>query len=175
MKIKKPLFILGIKTKVIEDYIKLAEEKDMRILNIQEHGADIIIRREEIKKETPFRIIPAPLNTESSKESSPLLLADQTTPSQEQAKKPEEENTKNYSQIKAPFVGTFYRKPSPDADSFVKEGDIVNVGQTLCILEAMKVMNKINSDVKGRIVKIMAEDTKPVKKDDILFLIEPVA
>ena len=65
--------------------------------------------------------------------------------------------------IASPIVGTFYRSPSPDADPYVEEGDYVKKGQVLCIVEAMKLMNEIESEVDGRITKILAESTKPVE------------
>jgi acetyl-CoA carboxylase biotin carboxyl carrier protein len=75
--------------------------------------------------------------------------------------------------ITSPIVGTFYRSPSPDADPYVEEGDVVKKGQVLCIVEAMKLMNEIESETDGRIVKILAESTKPVEYGHALFLIDP--
>ena len=75
--------------------------------------------------------------------------------------------------VTSPIVGTFYRSPSPDADPYVEEGDLVKKGQVLCIVEAMKLMNEIESEVDGRIVSILAESTKPVEYGQPLFLIDP--
>ncbi len=75
--------------------------------------------------------------------------------------------------ITSPIVGTFYRSPSPDADPYVEEGDPVRKGQVLCIVEAMKLMNEIESEVDGRVVKILVESAKPVEYGQPLFLIEP--
>jgi acetyl-CoA carboxylase biotin carboxyl carrier protein len=77
--------------------------------------------------------------------------------------------------ITSPIVGTFYRSPSPDADPYVEEGDYVKKGQVLCIVEAMKLMNEIESEVDGRITKILVESTKPVEYGQALFLIDPKA
>ncbi len=74
--------------------------------------------------------------------------------------------------IRSPLVGTFYRSPAPGAPPFVEEGDIVSPGQVLCIIEALKVMNEIESDVKGRVVKILAENGQPVEYGQPLFLID---
>ena len=71
------------------------------------------------------------------------------------------------------MVGTFYRAPAPDADPFVEVGDLVEVGQTVCIIEAMKLMNEIESDFRGRVVKILVENAQPVEFGQKLFLIEP--
>ncbi|MEM8484169.1 MAG: acetyl-CoA carboxylase biotin carboxyl carrier protein [Bacteroidota bacterium] len=75
--------------------------------------------------------------------------------------------------IKAPIVGTFYRAPSPEADAFVKVGDTVQVGDVLCIIEAMKLMNEIESEVAGTIKEILIQDAEPVEYDQPLFVIEP--
>ena len=77
--------------------------------------------------------------------------------------------------VTSPIVGTFYRSPSPDADPYVEDGDYVKKGQVLCIIEAMKLMNEIESETDGRIVKILAESTKSVEYGQALFLIDPKA
>ena len=71
------------------------------------------------------------------------------------------------------MVGTFYRAPAPDADPYVEVGDMVEVGQTVCIVEAMKLMNEIESEVQGRIVQILVENAQPVEFGQKLFLVEP--
>jgi acetyl-CoA carboxylase biotin carboxyl carrier protein len=76
--------------------------------------------------------------------------------------------------IVSPMVGTFYRAPAPDADAYVEVGDLVEVGQTVCIVEAMKLMNEIESEAKGRIVRILVENAQPVEYGQKLFLIEPL-
>ena len=76
--------------------------------------------------------------------------------------------------ITSPMVGTFYRAPAPDADPYVEVGTSVEVGQTVCIIEAMKLMNEIESEVKGRIVHILVENAQPVEFGQKLFLVEPV-
>jgi acetyl-CoA carboxylase biotin carboxyl carrier protein len=79
-----------------------------------------------------------------------------------------------YVAITAPMVGTFYRAPAPDADPYVEVGHMVEVGQTVCILEAMKLMNEIEADVRGRVVEILVENAQPVEYGQNLFLVEPV-
>ncbi len=76
--------------------------------------------------------------------------------------------------ITSPMVGTFYRAPAPDADPYVEVGDMVEVGQTVCIVEAMKLMNEIESEARGRVVEILVENSHPVEFGQKLFLIEPV-
>ncbi|GIW35576.1 acetyl-CoA carboxylase biotin carboxyl carrier protein [Meiothermus sp.] len=83
------------------------------------------------------------------------------------------EDTSKYIEVKAPIVGTFYRAPSPDAEPFVKEGDTVKKGQVLCIIEAMKLMNEIESEVSGVVRKILVANGEPIEYGQVLFLIEP--
>ena len=78
-----------------------------------------------------------------------------------------------YVTIKSPMIGTFYKASSPDTPSFVEVGDTVSVGKTVCIVEAMKLFNEIESDVAGTIVEILVDDTTPVEYDTPLFLVDP--
>lgn len=78
-----------------------------------------------------------------------------------------------YVTIKSPMIGTFYRKPSPDKEVFVNVGDTVTVGKVVCVIEAMKLFNQIESEVNGKIVKILVEDASPVEYDQPLFLVDP--
>ncbi|MDO7726107.1 MAG: acetyl-CoA carboxylase biotin carboxyl carrier protein, partial [Schleiferiaceae bacterium] len=75
--------------------------------------------------------------------------------------------------VKSPMIGTFYRRPSPDKDIFVNIGDVVAEGDCVCIIEAMKLFNEIESDVAGKIVKVLVEDGSPVEYDQPLFLVDP--
>lgn len=89
-----------------------------------------------------------------------------------EASLPQKEKENKYHVIKSPLVGTFYRAPSPGAPPFVEEGDRVSKGQVLCIIEALKVMNEIESDVDGKVVKILVENGQPVEYGQELFYIE---
>lgn len=79
----------------------------------------------------------------------------------------------NYVEVKSPMIGTFYRSASPDKPAYVKVGDTVKNGDTVCIVEAMKLFNEIESEVSGKIVKVMVEDAQPVEYDQVLFLVDP--
>jgi len=85
-------------------------------------------------------------------------------------KKGEEEK---FITVKSPIIGTFYRKPAPDKDSFVEVGKEIKEGDVLCVIEAMKLFNEIESEASGRIVKILVEDSSPVEFEQPLFLIDP--
>lgn len=78
-----------------------------------------------------------------------------------------------YITIKSPMIGTFYRKPSPDKDAFASIGDDVSVGSVVCIVEAMKLFNEIESEVSGKIVKVLVDDMSPIEYDQPLFLVDP--
>lgn len=90
----------------------------------------------------------------------------------ESAPQTESKSSANLHEVKSPIVGTYYSSPAPDADTYVKVGDSVKQGDVLCIVEAMKLMNEIESDVSGKIVKILVENGKPVEYNQPLFLIE---
>ena len=85
----------------------------------------------------------------------------------------EKEDDSKYITIKSPIIGTFYRKPSPDKPPFVEVGDTISQGDVLCVIEAMKLFNDIESEVSGKIVKVLVEDSSPVEFDQPLFLVEP--
>lgn len=85
----------------------------------------------------------------------------------------EKEDTSNYLEVRSPMVGTFYRSPSPDKPIYVKIGDTIAVGDTVCIIEAMKLFNEVDAEISGKIVKVMVEDAQPVEYDQVLFLVDP--
>jgi acetyl-CoA carboxylase biotin carboxyl carrier protein len=83
------------------------------------------------------------------------------------------DDTSKYIEIKSPIIGTLYRKPSPDKPVFVKVGDTIEAGDTVCVIEAMKLFNEVESEVSGKIVKVLIEDSSPVEFDQPLFLVDP--
>jgi acetyl-CoA carboxylase biotin carboxyl carrier protein len=93
-----------------------------------------------------------------------------TAPAAAPAEVVEDSNTE---EIKSPMIGTFYRKSSPDKPVFVEVGDMVEKGQVICIIEAMKLFNEIESEVSGKVVKVLVDDSQPVEYDQPLFLVEP--
>ena len=110
---------------------------------------------------TPPVAAPAPAPAPAKPEAAPASSA------------ADDDNNPRYKQIKSPMVGTFYRSSSPDKPPFVKIGDTVDVGSKVCIIEAMKLFNEIESELKGKIVKVLVEDASPVEYDQPLFLIDP--
>ena len=103
-------------------------------------------------------------------EAAPPVQAVEAFPKQQETTSTE---VSKYIEIKSPIIGTFYRKPSPDKPSFVEVGDSISEGSVLCVIEAMKLFNEIESDISGTIVKVLVEDSTPVEFDQPLFLIDP--
>ena len=84
-----------------------------------------------------------------------------------------EEKSSNHIEIKSPMIGTFYRKPSPDKPAFIEVGDMVQKGDVVCIIEAMKLFNEIEAEVSGKVVKVLVDENSPVEYDQALFIIDP--
>ncbi len=106
----------------------------------------------------------------------PAQVVPQAVPVVEQQAESVKEKTEeesSYIELKSPIIGTFYRKPSPDKPPFIKVGDIVEVGDTVCIIEAMKLFNEVESEISGKIVKILVDDSSPVEFDQPLYLVDP--
>jgi len=150
-------------TKQIQDLIDLLRRNNLTELELEREGVRIRVRHESAVRSV----------TTSVQESTPI--APQPSANTMAATGVSPEDTDGMNTITSPIVGTFYRSPSPDADPYVEEGDVVKRGQVLCIVEAMKLMNEIESEMDGRIVKILAESTKPVEYGQALFLIDPKA
>ena len=148
--------------KELKELIDLFEQKDISELELQKDGFRIRLKKQEGKSSyaashaAPSQPVPGPEETDTSENESPLLPAKRTVP------------------VKSPIVGSFYRASAPDVDPFVEVGDIVEKGQTLCIVEAMKLMNEIESELKGRVLTILVENAHPVEYGETLFLIEPL-
>ncbi len=103
----------------------------------------------------------------------PPVLQQQSEVPVIQATKETSEDNSNYITIKSPMIGTLYRKPSPDKPAFVEVGGVVSKGDVVCVIEAMKLFNEIESEVSGKIVKVLVDDSSPVEFDQPLFLIDP--
>jgi len=148
---------------LIKKYVKLFEESNISELEIEQDSARI-----KISKKIESSTHPVNYTTQISAAVPPVAVH-ASKPETSQAK--EEKNSK-LKEIKSPIVGTFYRAPGPDADPYVKVGDTVSSGMVLCIIEAMKLMNEIECDMNGKIVKILVENGKPVEYNQPLMLIE---
>jgi len=106
-----------------------------------------------------------------SHQPAPLAAAPQALPAAPQA--PAADDTSKFLTIKSPIIGTLYRKPSPDKPVFVEVGSTISKGDVVCVIEAMKLFNEIESEVSGKIVKVLVDDSSPVEYDQPLFLVDP--
>ena len=159
--------------KQIQELIKMINKSNIGEVSIEEKGFKLTIKQ---KEEPVQQLIAAPIQTQPvAAMSAPALAASQAaaTAAAEKPSKAAEAPAGNTVTIKSPMIGTFYRSPSPDKSSFVNVGDEVEPGKVVCIIEAMKLFNEIESEVKGRIIKVLAEDASPVEYDQPLFLVEP--
>jgi acetyl-CoA carboxylase biotin carboxyl carrier protein len=157
-----------MKPSEIKDLIDFIDKSNLDEVNIETENFKISARKNTAKTVVEQVITtPAPAQTVPvARIETPAAVA---VPVPNQA----EPADKKLVEIKSPMIGTLYRSASPDKPFFVNVGDEVKVGQTVCIIEAMKLFNEIESDVNGRIVKISVENASPVEFDQILFLVEP--
>lgn len=156
----------------IKQLIKTVEKSDIGEIEIVDEGTKIRISKNSSYAQALARV-------ENSAASPQVAAQAPAPPDQEETKifaepasQPEVETAENIAEVRSPMVGTFYRAPAPDAEPYVEVGDRVEVGQTLCIIEAMKLMNEIQAEAAGRIKKLLVENAQPVEYDQILFLIE---
>ena len=162
--------------KQIQELIKMVNESNIGEVSIEQKEFKITIRQKE-EHITQVVATSAPMNYgQLPQQAQPQALPATTPPAAEKAPAAPAAPAaapSNTVTIKSPMIGTFYRRPSPDKPNFVEVGDEVNVGKVVCIIEAMKLFNEIESEVKGKIVKILVEDASPVEYDQPLFLVEP--
>lgn len=160
--------------KEIQDLIKLMDKSNLSEFSFKTETY-------EIKIKGP-RSYAAPMVTAALPAVAPAMpamapiAASQAAPASEAPKSestPPKATTNNLIEIKSPMVGTFYRSAGPDKPAFVSVGDSVQKGSVVCIIEAMKLFNEIESEFSGKIVKVMVEDASPVEYDQVLFLVEP--
>jgi acetyl-CoA carboxylase biotin carboxyl carrier protein len=159
--------------KQIQELIKLINKSNIGEVTVEEKGFRITIKQ----KEEPVQqiITAAPIQAQTVAQAiAPASSAAQPVASAGKPKAPESASAAdNYLTIKSPMIGTFYRSASPEKPAFASVGDEVEPGSVVCIIEAMKLFNEIESEVKGKIVKVLVEDASPVEYDQPLFLVEP--
>ncbi len=160
--------------KQIQELIKMINKSNIGEVSIEEKGFRLTIKQ---KEEPVQQIITAPVSAQPVAAIAAAPLAAAPAPAAaaaaEKSARPAEPPAGNTVTIKSPMIGTFYRSPSPDKPSFVNIGDDVEPGSVVCIIEAMKLFNEIESEVKGRIIKVLVEDASPVEYDQPLFQVEP--
>lgn len=157
--------------KQIQELVKLVNKSNISELSIEEENFKISIKQKDKAAETtPVMAVPA---MTALPQMAPPPPPPAPAPTAAPAPAPAAQAADNLVTIKSPMIGTFYRSPSPDKPSFVNVGDEVSTGKVVCIIEAMKLFNEIESEVSGKIVKVLAEDASPVEFDQPLFLVDP--
>ena len=159
---------------LIKKLVKMLSESDVDEIEIEEEGKKIRVAKHP-ERGGPIQMA-APAQWMEAPRLAPvqpaLAAAPVPGPQAAPAAVPAPAVASNVHQIKSPIVGTFYRAPSPDSAPFVQVGSTVQPGNVLCIIEAMKLMNEIEADVAGKVVKIVAENGQPVEYDQVLFEVE---
>ncbi|HEV2831671.1 MAG TPA: acetyl-CoA carboxylase biotin carboxyl carrier protein [Hanamia sp.] len=157
--------------KQIQELIKIVNKSNIGELSIEQENFKITIKQK--KDASQYANAPSVVQALPQNQLPPSFAP--AAPAQQHAKKEEETPAKaeNYITIKSPMIGTFYRQAGPGKPIFVSVGDEVEPGKVVCIIEAMKLFNEIESEVSGKIVKILVEDASPVEFDQPLFLVEP--
>ncbi|MCB7481937.1 acetyl-CoA carboxylase biotin carboxyl carrier protein [Christiangramia sediminis] len=162
--------------KEIQNLIKFVAKSGASEVKLETGDVKITIRTGSDEKETTI--------VQQVPQQMPQQMPAQQ-PQQQQAPAPQQESSSpekeekgsaddsKYITVKSPIIGTFYRKPSPDKPAFVEIGDSVKEGDVLCVIEAMKLFNEIESEVSGKIVKVLVDDSSPVEFDQPLFLVDP--
>jgi len=161
--------------KEIQSLIKFVAKSGAREVKLETDEIKITIKTGSAESEhetTYIQQIPMgqPQMTQAAP---PPAQTNEAAASADAQKAAEKDDDSKYITIKSPIIGTFYRKPSPDKDSFVEVGSAIKKGDVLCVIEAMKLFNDIESEVSGKIVKILVEDSSPVEFDQPLFLVDP--
>ena len=157
-----------MKTSEIRDLIDFIAHSGLNEVNVETKELKLYIKREPDQKilKSSAPVIAAPVAAPAITSSAPA------TPKVEKVEVPVAAGKKT-ADIKSPMIGTFYRSGSPENPPFISVGDKVTKGQTVCIIEAMKLFNEIESEVSGTVVKVMVENAQPVEYDQVLFVVEP--
>ena len=153
-----------MKTKEIRDLIDFIANTGLNEVNIETEELKLSVKRD--------RKITQVIDSGAS----PAVRAAapvSTTPAAADVNPTDDSSSTGYLEIKSPMIGTFYRASNPESDSFVNVGDNVDVGQTVCIVEAMKLFNEIESEVSGKVIKVLVDNGTPVEYDQPLFLVDP--
>jgi acetyl-CoA carboxylase biotin carboxyl carrier protein len=153
-----------MKIKEIRDLIDFLSASGLEEVNIETEEFKIKVKRSSetqvVERAAPIAVAPAVLAPVAA----PVPAATPTI---------EAPAATNYVEVKSPMIGTFYRSANPESDNFVSVGDSVTEGQTVCIIEAMKLFNEIESEVSGTIVKVLVDNAQPIEYDQPLFLVDP--
>jgi acetyl-CoA carboxylase biotin carboxyl carrier protein len=154
-----------MKIREIKDLIDFLSASGLEEVNIETEELKIKIKRSSDAHIIEKNISHAPVVHSAPAEVAPTTSVEAPAPITTPI-------SNNYVEIKSPMIGTFYTSSGPDSDAFVSVGDEINVGMTVCVIEAMKLFNEIESEISGKIVKILVENAQPVEYDQPLFLVD---
>jgi acetyl-CoA carboxylase biotin carboxyl carrier protein len=161
--------------KEIQELIKFVSKSGVSEVEIESKGFKINIKTPPYKRggQPEVQIVQAAAPQPTAAAPQAAVAAPQPAAEAAPAKAEAPADNGNYEEVKSPMIGTFYRSSSPEKPPFVGVGDEVKKGDTICIIEAMKLFNEIEAEVSGKIVKVLVDDSSPVEYDQPLFLIEP--
>jgi len=159
-----------MKAKEIQELIDFIAQSGLDEVNIETQEFKIEVKK---NKAATVKEVQEVVTTPQVAVTQPGQPAQIESQQENSEKASEEKGGSKLLEIKSPMIGTFYRSPNPESPSFITEGDSVKVGQTVCIVEAMKLFNEIESEVTGKIVKVLVENASPVEFDQPLFLVDP--
>jgi len=158
--------------KEIQNLIKFVAKSGASEVKLEMDDVKITIRTGSDEKDGTTIVHQVPVAASAPVAAAPAPAPQPVAPSEPQAPAAADDDSK-YITVKSPIIGTFYRKPAPDKPMFVEVGSSVKEGDVLCVIEAMKLFNEIESEVSGKIVKILVDDSSPVEFDQPLFLVDP--
>ncbi len=161
---------MGMDIKQIQDLIKFVSKSGVNEVSIEEKDFKITIKTTE-QPTYVTATVPQPQLQQPVQNLPPAVAAN--VPANPSSTTNENNDESKYITIKSPMIGTFYRSSSPDKPNFINVGDEVANGQVLCIIEAMKLFNEIESEVSGKVVKVLIDNSQPVEYDQPLFLVDP--
>lgn len=166
--------------KDIQELIRLVNRYNLSEFKLRDGEFELTLRTESFAKSSKREVVPSVIPIQSTLQPAQPVQVAAPAPQAARVETPaaagtEESSTANLLEIKSPMVGTFYRSPAPEKPAYIKVGDSIDQGQVVCIIEAMKLFNEIESEVKGKVVKIMVEDASPVEYEQVLFLVDPNA
>ena len=163
--------------KEIQNLIKFVAKSGASEVKLETGDVKITIRTGSDEKETTIvQQVPQQMPQQMPAQQPQQQQApaqQESVPQKETKETPAADDDSKYITVKSPIIGTFYRKPSPDKPTFAEVGDTVKEGDVLCIIKAMKLFNEIESEVSGKIVKVLVDDSSPVEFDQPLFLVDP--
>lgn len=172
--------------KEIQELIKLINKSNLTEFKVKDGDFELSLRTDKYEKNRnkpiavsnqqpiiPIQPVQQPYVSPPAPAAAPPVAPPAAPEPSDAESKPANDGNANYLEIKSPIVGTFYRSSSPEKPPYVKVGDQVDVGNVVCVVEAMKLFNEIESEISGKIVKVLVEDAQPVEYDQVLFLVDP--